>query len=346
MTRRCSHCSNNGHNTRTCPNRAGGGGVKLFGVRLTDGSIIKKSASMGNLMTLHHHSSSSSFLAAAADNPPSPDPLGYLSDDPAHASSFSNRRAERKKGVPWTEEEHRMFLVGLQKLGKGDWRGIARNFVVSRTPTQVASHAQKYFIRQSNANRRKRRSSLFDMAPDMPTDSPLVLEKQVVLLTSENSQPSNAKSQPSLDLSLKSEVDPMEIASEEHVEQNNVTAMESTGLKPKAPEYFPNYVPVQFSIWPSLAAPLQESNGVETSHHEVLKPIPVVPKNPVNVDALVGMSNLSIGNTQKILDREPSPLSLKLLGEPSRQSAFHAKAHAPVGRSDLSSGKNTPIQAV
>ena len=38
---------------------------------------------------------------------------------------------------------------------------------MSRTPTQVASHAQKYFIRQTNANRRKRRSSLFDMVPDM-----------------------------------------------------------------------------------------------------------------------------------------------------------------------------------
>lgn len=70
-------------------------------------------------------------------------------------------------GTPWTEEEHRMFLMGLQKLGKGDWRGISRNFVVSRTPTQVASHAQKYFIRQTNSSRRKRRSSLFDMVPEM-----------------------------------------------------------------------------------------------------------------------------------------------------------------------------------
>lgn len=69
-------------------------------------------------------------------------------------------------GVPWTEEEHRMFLLGLQKLGKGDWRGIARNYVITRTPTQVASHAQKYFIRQSNISRRKRRSSLFDIVAD------------------------------------------------------------------------------------------------------------------------------------------------------------------------------------
>ena len=59
-----------------------------------------------------------------------------------------------------------MFLLGLQKLGKGDWRGIARNYVISRSPTQVASHAQKYFIRQSNVSRRKRRSSLFDIVAD------------------------------------------------------------------------------------------------------------------------------------------------------------------------------------
>lgn len=58
-----------------------------------------------------------------------------------------------------------MFLLGLQKLGKGDWRGISRNYVKTRTPTQVASHAQKYFIRLYNVSRRKRRSSLFDIVP-------------------------------------------------------------------------------------------------------------------------------------------------------------------------------------
>eukprot|EP00227_Mantoniella_beaufortii_P017770 CAMPEP_0197590556 /NCGR_PEP_ID=MMETSP1326-20131121/11481_1 /TAXON_ID=1155430 /ORGANISM="Genus nov. species nov., Strain RCC2288" /LENGTH=494 /DNA_ID=CAMNT_0043155661 /DNA_START=216 /DNA_END=1700 /DNA_ORIENTATION=+ len=89
---------------------------------------------------------------------------GHLSD-----SAIAPTR-ERKKGVAWTEEEHRLFLLGLQKLGKGDWRGISRHFVQSRTPTQVASHAQKYFIRQNNLNKRKRRSSLFDIVSDTPAE--------------------------------------------------------------------------------------------------------------------------------------------------------------------------------
>ncbi|KAH7537516.1 hypothetical protein FEM48_Zijuj03G0101300 [Ziziphus jujuba var. spinosa] len=70
---------------------------------------------------------------------------------------------ERKKGVPWTEEEHRRFLMGLLKYGKGDWRNISRNFVISKTPTQVASHAQKYFIRQHSGGKDKRRPSIHDI---------------------------------------------------------------------------------------------------------------------------------------------------------------------------------------
>ncbi|XWS73880.1 hypothetical protein CRYUN_Cryun02cG0167000 [Craigia yunnanensis] len=74
------------------------------------------------------------------------------------------RESDRRKGVPWTEEEHRLFLIGLQKYGKGDWRSISRNAVVSRTPTQVASHAQKYFLRLNSINKKdKKRSSIHDI---------------------------------------------------------------------------------------------------------------------------------------------------------------------------------------
>lgn len=53
--------------------------------------------------------------------------------------------------------------MGLLKYGKGDWRNISRNFVISKTPTQVASHAQKYFIRQHSGGKDKRRPSIHDI---------------------------------------------------------------------------------------------------------------------------------------------------------------------------------------
>eukprot|EP00237_Pycnococcus_provasolii_P011371 CAMPEP_0198711794 /NCGR_PEP_ID=MMETSP1471-20131121/3790_1 /TAXON_ID=41880 /ORGANISM="Pycnococcus provasolii, Strain RCC733" /LENGTH=320 /DNA_ID=CAMNT_0044471669 /DNA_START=59 /DNA_END=1018 /DNA_ORIENTATION=- len=55
----------------------------------------------------------------------------------------------------WTKEEHRQFLLGLEKYGKGDWRSISRNCVVTRTPSQVASHAQKYYLRLSATTRKR-----------------------------------------------------------------------------------------------------------------------------------------------------------------------------------------------
>ncbi|CAN8269457.1 unnamed protein product [Cochlearia groenlandica] len=101
---------------------------------------------------------------------------GYLSEASSSISGFDQETMcrkrsnvakgsdhDRKKGVPWTEEEHRRFLLGLLKYGKGDWRNISRNFVVSKTPTQVASHAQKYYQRQLSGAKDKRRPSIHDI---------------------------------------------------------------------------------------------------------------------------------------------------------------------------------------
>lgn len=57
-------------------------------------------------------------------------------------------------GVQWTEEEHQSFLAGMEKLGKGDWKGIAKSFVTTKTPAQIASHAQKYFLRHAATDKK------------------------------------------------------------------------------------------------------------------------------------------------------------------------------------------------
>ncbi|KAG8388640.1 hypothetical protein BUALT_Bualt02G0146400 [Buddleja alternifolia] len=150
----------------------GGGEIMLFGVRVKV-DPMRKSASLNNLSDyepVHNNSnpSNNELPVAAAEGGGA---AGYASADDA-VPLPSNGSRERKRGVPWTEEEHKLFLIGLQKVGKGDWRGISKKYVKTRNPTQVASHAQKYFLRRNNFNRRRRRSSLFDITTDWVTEMP------------------------------------------------------------------------------------------------------------------------------------------------------------------------------
>jgi len=61
-------------------------------------------------------------------------------------------------------------LDGLQIYGKGNWKNISK-YVKSRTPTQVASHAQKYFIRQNACAEKKKRKSILDITLDKRRNS-------------------------------------------------------------------------------------------------------------------------------------------------------------------------------
>ncbi|KAF3684894.1 hypothetical protein FXO37_01133 [Capsicum annuum] len=56
-----------------------------------------------------------------------------------------------------------LFLRGLAIYGRGDWRSIARNCVITRTSIQVASHAQKYFNRLKAVNKENRGMSIHDI---------------------------------------------------------------------------------------------------------------------------------------------------------------------------------------
>ncbi|XP_076939782.1 transcription factor MYB1R1-like [Bidens hawaiensis] len=150
---------------------SGSGEIMLFGVRVQV-DPMRKSVSMNDLSQYVQVKPGTRDLSNSNSNNNNPDgstavgvDSGFASADDA-ARNPTNGVRERKRGVPWTEDEHKLFLLGLKKVGKGDWRGVSRNFVKTRTPTQVASHAQKYFLRQSNLNRRRRRTSLFDITRD------------------------------------------------------------------------------------------------------------------------------------------------------------------------------------
>ncbi|KAI7758072.1 hypothetical protein M8C21_017378 [Ambrosia artemisiifolia] len=113
----------------------------------------------------------------------------FVAKTDAGLISSKSRVKERKKATPWTVEEHKIFLHGLEVYGKGDWRSISRMMVVTRTATQVASHAQKYFLRQAskkeednnnNKKKKKRRCSIHDITT---ADAAVVVQAEPCLST-------------------------------------------------------------------------------------------------------------------------------------------------------------------
>ncbi|CAN6195548.1 unnamed protein product [Urochloa humidicola] len=80
--------------------------------------------------------------------------IGPAEEAPRRKSAPRKERPHNK-GF-WSMEEHRQFLLGLLVYGPGKWKSISTDFVKTRTPVQVSSHAQKYFSKQQNTSRRQR----------------------------------------------------------------------------------------------------------------------------------------------------------------------------------------------
>ncbi|XVF35349.1 hypothetical protein REPUB_Repub18cG0138000 [Reevesia pubescens] len=250
MGRKCSHCGNKGHNSRTCTRNREiqPSGVKLFGVQLdlscssNSFPMMKKITPGIDCLSSPFSSSISSHVTTMDENPEN---LynGYLSDD----GGLVAPNQKKKKVVPWTEEEHRIFLVGLQKLGKGDWRGISRNFVTTRTPTQVASHAQKYFLRKNSPNNRKRRASLFDVGndekfgnerlhsrspPEPFTHSGFLLKKTGVVPTNFDTRNHGKGNFRDLELPFSHNLLPLRFKESLHIQPNSLTMATSESQAP------------------------------------------------------------------------------------------------------------------
>ncbi|KAI6700276.1 hypothetical protein NL676_014600 [Syzygium grande] len=85
-----------------------------------------------------------------------------MDEDSEREESKGKSKVQRKRGIAWTKEEHERFLGGLEIYGKGDWKNIARYVVLTKSPTQVASHAQKYFNRKDRTENQKLRRSIND----------------------------------------------------------------------------------------------------------------------------------------------------------------------------------------
>ncbi|OWM90692.1 hypothetical protein CDL15_Pgr020997 [Punica granatum] len=87
------------------------------------------------------------------------------------AGELAEQKPKRKKVVSWTEDDHRMFLLGLRfipilaKIWKSTgihptekWKIMSTYFLPNKDTREIASHAQKYSKRQHQKGQTKRKS--------------------------------------------------------------------------------------------------------------------------------------------------------------------------------------------
>ena len=58
-------------------------------------------------------------------------------------------------------------MEGIEKEGMGAWKIISENYVTTKTTIQLASHAQKFKVRNTKTHEQKRRTSINDISLDL-----------------------------------------------------------------------------------------------------------------------------------------------------------------------------------
>uniref|UniRef100_J3LUK6 Myb-like domain-containing protein n=1 Tax=Oryza brachyantha TaxID=4533 RepID=J3LUK6_ORYBR len=115
-----------------------------------------------------------------------PPPPSFI--DGAKATFVKTRQGQKRKAETWTDDEHeylrhfpilhirsfllislrsnvQQFLAGIEKIGRGDWIRMSKEYVPSKTPAQIASHNQKYTIRKAKPHKDRKRRSIHDTPP-------------------------------------------------------------------------------------------------------------------------------------------------------------------------------------
>ncbi|CAO2163354.1 unnamed protein product [Urochloa humidicola] len=86
-----------------------------------------------------------------------PEATRMMEEMPQQQVVIPHQEEQNNTGI-WSYAEHRQFLCGLWIHGRGKWKEISRDFVTTRTPAQVSSHAQKFFRRNESTSKKLRYS--------------------------------------------------------------------------------------------------------------------------------------------------------------------------------------------